>query len=154
MQSLKEYSIRRISYNELEVYTLKMVEAFSCKGLYKDCLKHNVVSFEKGNIFLGAWLQDKKNLVGGISFESKPLFEKKIYIENLFVVREYRHNSLATNLLDYISLNKEILFEDNDLYLHLFCEKSLKKFYEKNKFNIVNQYEENSIKILEMIHKM
>lgn len=154
MQSLKEYSIRKISYNELEVYTLKMVEAFSCKCLYKDYLKHNVVCFEKGNIFLGTWFQDKNSMVGGISFESKPLFEKKIYIENLFVVKEYRHNLLATGLLDYISLNKENLFEDNALYLHLFCEESLKKFYEKNKFNVVNKYEEKSIKILEMIRKM
>lgn len=152
MEYLDEYKIEKLSIDEIKIYTLKMIKAFNIYLYEKSYLDNNIEKFDQGYIFLAAKTINENNIIGGICFDLNPNYFNQIYIDSLFVDRNYQANGIASNLLNYIVLNKDNLFNNRNINLYLFCREELQSFYEKEMFILDEKYE--NIKTIKMVRKI
>lgn len=152
MDFLKEYRLSKLSIEDIEKYTFQMVKTFGIIDLYEIYLKENKRLFFENYFFLGVKTVCNDDIIGGICFESKPIFLNQIYIDNLFVLKEYQKRKIATELINYISYHKDCFFNIDNINLYLFCEPQLQSFYEENQFILNEAFNEN--KVLKMVRKI
>lgn len=78
---------------------------------------------------IGAYINNK--LIGGACISS---YFDSLYIENIFVKEEYRNNKIASNLINYIIMNKKV-FEE------YFSKEFITSKLEPNSSNVIGMYE-------------
>ncbi len=99
-------------------------------GFSEDINKFYINSLtNKTMIAIGAYID---GILVGAAYVSSYL--TSLYIENIFVDKEYRNNKVATNLIKYVITNKDF-FED------FFGKKFITSKLEPNSYEIINLYE-------------
>ena len=83
----------------------------------------------KTMIAIGAYIDEK--LVGAAYISS---YLTSLYIENIFVDKEYRNNKVATNLIKYVITNK-------DIFENFFGKEFITSKLEPNSSEIIRLYE-------------
>ncbi len=106
---------------ELRIYSYGFND--NTNTFYTDALKSRKM------LALGAYINDE--LVGAAYLSG---YLNALYIENVFVKCEYRNKKVATDLINYIIMNK-------DIFENFFGKKFMKSMIEPNSIITINLYE-------------
>lgn len=139
------FKIRKATYKDSDVLDSLFAKLIENEQIYDDNIKDNLTMKcffskrinEEENIILV--VEDNDNIVGYIygyiRADNKIKKELEAYIESLFIIKEYRNQGLATNLINkFIEEAKKL----NTKYIFIENKKDnivAKKLYDKLNFN-------------------
>tara|TARA_B110001452_G_C15241431_1_gene429869 strand:- start:6752 stop:7180 length:429 start_codon:yes stop_codon:yes gene_type:complete len=131
-------NIRKLNYEDYHEYInlINQFRSINCEISNEKFIEIYDIIFKSNIIFVAEY---NNKLLGSITLNIEQKFihqlSKYIRIEDLIVHRDYRHNSIGSDLIKHvINYSKEI----NAYKITLTCNENLVNFYIKNNFEIYN----------------